>query len=164
MPRTGKQAIPLGKRTELLESTHWARDFKRDQLDRLARHMEVHRYPLGATLFLEGDRDTKMGIIVEGRIAIEKSARSEETTSLAQLGPGKSFGEMALIDGEPRSASARAAEDVLMLILTPEGFDALCEETPTLAIRLLLRISKMMSQRLRMTSSRLADFLDPEDS
>ena len=164
MPRIGKQAVPLAKRTEMLESTHWAREFKRDQLDRLARHMDVYRYPTGSLLFQEGNRESSMGILVEGHISIDKNARSEGMQVLAKLGPGKSFGEMALIDGEPRSASAHALEDVLMLVLTADGLDSLCEDAPSLAIRLLRRISKMMSQRLRLTSSRLADSLDTDES
>jgi CRP-like cAMP-binding protein len=60
------------------------------------------------------------------------------------IGPGKTFGEMSLIDGEPRSASAIALDDSKVLVLTE---------------MVLLKLAQLMSQRLRQTSDLLVDFL-----
>ncbi len=78
------------------------------------------------------------------------------------LGTGKAYQQelLALIDGEPRSATCVATEPSVLLALTQAGFQRLCEERPALALKLLTRIAKLMSRRLRQTSGRLVDYLD----
>jgi CRP/FNR family cyclic AMP-dependent transcriptional regulator len=66
---------------------------------------------------------------------------------------------MSLVDGEPRSASVVADEPTTLVVLTAEGFACLSSEVPRLAIKVLLKISKLISQRLRQTSGTLVDYL-----
>ena len=66
---------------------------------------------------------------------------------------------MSLIDGEPRSASVIAEEPSLLVVLTGEGLAALSSDVPRLAIKVLLKIAKLISQRLRQTSGALVDSL-----
>ncbi len=66
---------------------------------------------------------------------------------------------MALFDGEPRSASAIAAESAMIMMLTKDSFDRLVRELPGLAAKLLLVLGKLLSQRLRQTSGKLIDFI-----
>jgi CRP-like cAMP-binding protein len=75
------------------------------------------------------------------------------------IGPGKTFGEMSLIDGEPRSASAIALDDSKVLVLTEENFHRLVYQYPHLGAMVLLKLAQLMSQRLRQTSDLLVDFL-----
>ena len=66
---------------------------------------------------------------------------------------------MSLIDGEPRSASAVAATDASLLVMTAANFAALNETLPGIGLILALKIAKQMSQYLRLTSGRLIDHL-----
>ena len=71
---------------------------------------------------------------------------------LATYGPGTVLGEMAIIDGDRRSASVVADEDVQGFVLTREKFKALTESAPELAIKLLVNISRELSARLRVAN------------
>ena len=75
------------------------------------------------------------------------------------MSPGKTFGEMSLVDGEPRSASVLADEKTTLIVLTADDFARLASEIPRLAIKVLLKISKLLSQRLRHTTGVLADHI-----
>jgi CRP-like cAMP-binding protein len=66
---------------------------------------------------------------------------------------------MSLVDGEPRSASVITVEPTLMLVLTGEQFSLLAADVPRLAIKILLKITKLISQRLRHTSGTLLEYL-----
>ena len=100
-----------------------------------------------------------MCLIAEGAVDVVKRDSEGKNQVITSLGPGKTFGEMALIDGEPRSASVVAAQDTLLFALTQESFESLLEETPRLGAKLLMMITKGMSQRLRQTSGVLVDYL-----
>ena len=67
---------------------------------------------------------------------------------------------MSLIDEEPRSAAAVAAEDTLLLILTQESFAQILHTYHALGVKLLMKITRMVSQRLRSTSGMLTDALE----
>ncbi|MDB4443781.1 cyclic nucleotide-binding domain-containing protein [bacterium] len=75
------------------------------------------------------------------------------------VGPGRIFGEMSLIDGEPRSASALAATYVTMPVFSKDNFVRLTKESPSFGVTVALKLAKLMSQRLRQTTGRLIDNL-----
>ena len=104
-----------------------------------------------------------MCLIARGKASVVKGDQSYGMKYLATLGPGKTFGEMALFDAEPRSASVVATEKTLLLVLTKEGFEALAAEMPQLALRLVMKLARMMSERLRKTSGALSEHLERID-
>ena len=69
---------------------------------------------------------------------------------------------MALIDGQPRSASARAARDSTLMVLSAEGLQNMNNDQPRLAFRLAMKLARDLSVRLRATSGQLVDFLSDE--
>src|SRR6266478_5326190 len=76
----------------------------------------VRKQPSGTVLFREGDRGQTMYVIRSGRVNISKRIGESEIT-LAVLGPGEFFGEMALLEGLPRSAGATVVEEALLIAL-----------------------------------------------
>ena len=100
-----------------------------------------------------------MCIIVEGKVDIVKEDGRLKRKLIASVSAGKAFGEMSLIEGDMRSAAAMASEDSTLLVLTKENFELLLNDNCVLGTKLLLKISKLMSQRLRMTSGILVDYL-----
>ena len=80
--------------------------------------------------------------------------------TLAVIETGKPFGEMPLIDGEPRSATARATVDSKILTLTQDDFRTLSNEHPRLGAILLTKLAELMSYRLRQTSGLLVEYLE----
>jgi CRP/FNR family transcriptional regulator/CRP/FNR family cyclic AMP-dependent transcriptional regulator len=118
----------------------------------------VRRYRSGAVIFHEGAKGDSLHIIVEGAVRISVlSARGEEAT-LALLGPGECIGDLSMLDGRPRSASAIASQPTKTLVVTREHFRQWLVERPQAALVLL----ETLSLRVRRTDEALADmaFLD----
>ncbi len=146
-------------RSELLDATRWANDFTWAEIESLAAHLSVASKVKGEVVCREGDRDPSLFIVVEGAVSILKQDAEEQEKLLARLGPGQTIGEMALLDGQPRSATARAAEDVLLLVFTRAELELLVEQKPRLGVKLLWKLARFLSQRLRQTSGALAEHL-----
>lgn len=140
---------------DLLDETKWGREFLREEIEIIARYMNVHNFKKGDYVFKQGDRQDFMAFIVEGKIDIIKESADSLEMIVVTLLPSTYFGEMSFVDEEPRSASAVAREDSLLLFLSTENFERIALEHPHLAIRILKNIAKLISQRLRMTTGKL---------
>jgi len=103
----------------------------------------------GEVLFHEGDRGDVMYLIREGKIKITKGSGEDEKV-LAVLKEGDFFGEMAIIDGSPRSAGAIAASPVSLLVIDKETFQAKIKENP-----LIHYVLETLSRRLRATDEQI---------
>ncbi len=108
----------------------------------------------GTILFKEGDSGDEMFIIKSGKVRIFKKIGDVDKT-LAILGPGEFFGEMAIIDGKPRSAYAETIEECKLLIINSETFDTMLRSNPEIAVRMI----KKLSQRLRETNKEIESLL-----
>jgi CRP/FNR family transcriptional regulator, cyclic AMP receptor protein len=146
-------------KADLLDGMPWAAEFTFAQLQKLAACMEAYRVPGETVLFFEGDREPYFVLIVEGRVHVAKLDPRRKPRRIATLGPGKTLGEMIIVDGEPRSASALTEGPATLLVMTGEHYGRLVEETPRVAVILLAKIARLMSQHLRQTSGRLMDHL-----
>jgi len=124
----------------------------------LARRLRRRRYARGAVVFLRGDPGDSLYIVTSGAIRIGLTSSEGKEMTLALRGPGEFFGELALLDGEPRSADAVAQEPSELLLLQRGDFLAMVEERPAVAIALL----KVLSRRVRQGSQTVEDaaFLD----
>jgi CRP/FNR family cyclic AMP-dependent transcriptional regulator len=103
----------------------------------------------GEILFNEGDRGEIMYLIREGKIKITKGRGDEEKT-LAVLKEGDFFGEMAIIDGSPRSAGAVAVTPVSLLVIDKESFKAKLRENP-----LIEYVLETLTRRLRTADEQI---------
>ncbi|MFO1183347.1 MAG: Crp/Fnr family transcriptional regulator [Bauldia sp.] len=109
--------------------------------------LPVRTFPAGTTVFSEGERADHVFVVREGRVTIEHGGRV-----LDRLGPGDIFGEMALIDSTPRSATARAENVVEVSVLDEQTFLYLVEEMPSFALQMM----RVMARRLRTMNDRAA--------
>lgn len=144
---------------EALESTAWSHRLSWKEEQGIGEFLRLYKLRAGTVLFHEGDHDAFVGIVVDGTLEIRKADRAEHEHVVARLGPGKMVGEMSLIDGAPRSATAVATTDVRILVLTREGFDRMGEQRPDLALKYALMIAEAVSQLLRQTTGALVDHL-----
>ncbi len=110
--------------------------------------------PAGTVIFNEDEPGYDMFILHEGRVRIFKKVRSVETT-LAELGKGDFFGEMAILEKSPRSASAVAITDIKVLVLDEKTFELLLKSTPEVAFKMM----KKMAERLRYADERIETLL-----
>lgn len=111
-------------------------------------------YKNGEVICKEGDKGDSMYIIYEGAVKITKRAHDKETT-LAVLKEGDFFGEMAIIDKEPRSASAIAEGETKIIELDESIFEEQIKSNP----KIIMQILKKMSQRLREADRQIKTLL-----
>jgi len=144
---------------QILEKTKWAKEFSWNHIKKICLYIDPVMAKPGAIVFKEGEMDKSLGIIVKGAIDIIK-----ENTRVATLTSSQTFGEMALIDGEPRSASGVAAKETIIFFMREEHLIRLTEDDPKLGVQLLWKISKLISQRLRHTTGKLVDYMGNPDT
>lgn len=147
------------EKSNLLDATQWAGEFSFPQVKKLAGYMDAFQTPPETVLFYEGDKDPYLVLIIKGEVHVVKFDSHRTPKKIATIGSGKTIGEMSIIDGEPRSASAITASEATLMVMTTESFNRLINEWPAVAIILVQKIAKLMSQYLRQTSGRLIDHL-----
>ncbi|MFN3197770.1 MAG: Stp1/IreP family PP2C-type Ser/Thr phosphatase [Bradymonadia bacterium] len=111
---------------------------------------ETRAFPQNTLIFEEGTRGDTFFIVLQGRIRIEKGG-----VQLAELGEGGHFGEMAMVDKSPRSASARTLSDTHCLVIQRQQFYELMRKDAVMAVKLLWSFIQVLNTRLRMTNSEL---------
>lgn len=109
------------------------------------------RFEKGRLLFREGDRGEDMYIVQSGKVAIKKQLQDGAETTLAVLEKGDFFGEMAILERRPRSASAEVVESGDLIVISGEMFGEMIKANPEIAVRML----RKQSIRLRETLSQL---------
>lgn len=133
------------------------KDMDGDARARLAAALERQDYSDGQTVFAEGDPGDSMYFIVQGRVRIEKRARTTGglTKTLTVLSAGDYFGEMALFDHKPRSASAVAAGSTRILRLSQHSLDQVQQESNVVVQSVLLAMLRTSGDRIRRLSTQL---------
>jgi len=128
-----------------------------DALARLAVALEQQDYADGQTVFAEGDPGDSMYFIVSGCIRIEKRAQATGASHkiLAVLEAGDYFGEMALLDLKPRSASAVAAGGASILRLSKAAFDEMQRKDSLAGMSVLFAMIRTSSERIRRLSAQV---------
>jgi CRP-like cAMP-binding protein len=152
-------ASSIGQRSDLIYKTEWSQVLSWGDTLRFAEYVDAFEAKEGVEIFRQGQLGHYLCLLVGGRVGIIKEDSSGERKTLATIGPGKTFGEMSLVDGEPRSAYAIALDDSKVLVLTEENFKRLVDQHPRLGATVLMKLCNLMSQRLRRTSIMLVDFL-----
>ncbi len=111
------------------------------------------RYRARQVVLRKGDPALQIFVIVSGRLkAITSGAEGREAT-LSIMGPGEVFGEVAVLDGEPRSATISALERCELLVIHRDDFFRYLQKSPRVAIKLL----EVLARRLRRLSERVED-------
>lgn len=120
--------------------------------------MRPRRFKAGTTIIRQGEADNTgfMVLVLGGEITVERlQASRTEPVTLSVLGPGSLIGEMALVDGEARSASCTASTDVTCAVLTREALETLIAEQPATAAKLMTAIASRLAERLRESGQKL---------
>ena len=124
--------------------------------------MSVSELEEGDVLFHESDSGNYVCFIAEGALDVMvKSEATGKDVVLATLFAGQSIGEMSIVEDKPRSATVIAKEKSTLIILSKSAFDLILERHATIATTLLKGISRLLSEHLRETSKRLADYMPP---
>lgn len=152
--------VTARERSEQLESTPWSQKLKWREQEGIGLYLQAFHLPKGTLLFREGDPGLFVALITSGLIEIQKIDSDRQSHVVARTGRGKMVGEMSLIDGAFRSATAIASEDSEVLILSRDDFERMGHERPDLALKYALMIAEAIAQLLRQTTCALVDHLD----
>ena len=129
-----------------------------DEGDRhaLAATMEHRPVRAGEQLFQQGDKGSSLFVVRSGRIQLLVTDHAGQEIVLAELGPGEVFGELSVLDGLPRTATARAVEDGVLLSLDRDDLVALVRRIPELALDLLAQMSRETRRADELLRSRVS--------
>lgn len=110
-----------------------------EDLKRLGKAVVPRTYRTGEQIVKEGEQAVAFYVIVSGKVQVNKGGEE-----LATKGPGEAFGEMALLDGFPRSTTVVALEDTECLVMTRWDFTAELNSGPSIALAMLPELSKII--------------------
>jgi CRP/FNR family transcriptional regulator, cyclic AMP receptor protein len=127
--------------------------FASKDLTRLGRAVVERSYKKGETIVKEGEQAVAFFVIIKGKVEVVQGS-GKKAQMLNTLGPGQTFGEMALLDGAPRAATITTLEDTTCLVLSRWDFVAELQTNPHMAVAML----PVLSRRLREVEARLAAF------
>ncbi|HEV8551686.1 MAG TPA: cyclic nucleotide-binding domain-containing protein [Polyangiaceae bacterium] len=130
-----------------------------DVLVFLAGMLTVITPAVGEAIFREDDQPGAMYVVLAGEMEVTKRSRAGVDARVAVLGPGDWFGEMSIIDIQPRSATVRALAPSRLLRLTASEFDALYRHDVRSYALIVLNLARELSRRLRVADGILADLI-----
>ncbi len=137
---------------DLLRSVPLFADLEEGELERFS-HVAVPRsFPAGTRVFHEGDSSDACYIVSAGNFRVTREHSDGRAITLATLGPGEIFGELAMLDGDRRSASAEAITDGTLLALPANDVRSLLSRNPEIALKLVAGLVR----RLRAANARLS--------
>jgi CRP-like cAMP-binding protein len=153
-PSTPAPADP--EREEQIAKIHLFAGLRSEALHLVAQVAVEETHPVGTVVFKHGDVGEKLYVIIEGRVRITREVQGMGEEALAIVGPGDVFGEMALLDDAPRSATARVHERCRLLAIHRDAFEDLLFVHKDLAYEVLWNVVRMLTRRLRETNDRFA--------
>ena len=140
------------KRAALLGSSLFAA-MRSEELDEILKFASERRFRRGQTIFQRGDNGSSMMAVLRGRVRISSVSGDGKEVTLNVISPGEIFGELALLDGKPRSNDATASEDTLLLVVERRYFMPFLAQNQDLTLRLLA----VLCDKLRRTSMALEE-------
>lgn len=144
---------------DMIESAQMFRDFSRNEVEDFARYTRAYKVEKGETIFREGEKGSYMCILIDGKVDIFKRTDVNDKKKVTTIRPGRTMGEMSVIDAQSHSATGIAADPVKLVMLTKQNLERLIEDNPALAVKVVFKIAGLMSMRLRQTTGALADYL-----
>ena len=122
-----------------------------EELSRVSQAVREKSYPKNSVILFEDDPGDALFVVVSGQVKVVLIGEDGREVILAMLQDGDFFGEMSLIDDQPRSAHVIATEEANMLVLRRDDFQTAMDETPRIALGLL----QALSRRLRRADDKI---------
>jgi CRP-like cAMP-binding protein len=145
---------PTSSKVKLLEIAGLVGDMTPEEAELLASIAEDRNYPKGSVILKEDSKSRDLFIICQGRVSIRLSLPTESGKEevIYTMRDGQIFGELALVDGSPRSATVKAEEDVIACAYDYHKLMTLLDQYPRIGYRLMQNIASIISQRVRNTN------------
>ena len=128
------------------------RDFTADEIERLRIWLDPVSWPAGRVIFRHGDLGSSLYLVTRGRASVHLG-NDHDDIRLVTFAAGAIFGELAVLDPGPRSATVTADEDLTGFGLSETSFTILCQKEPDIAIKLLSALGRELSVRIRYANT-----------
>jgi CRP/FNR family cyclic AMP-dependent transcriptional regulator len=128
--------------TEVLKNISWFRGLKNRQLENIAKRMVERKYKAGAEIVTQGKGGEGFFLIVTGKAQAIRTRLDGEQVVVNEFGPGDFFGELALLDDGPRTATILANEDTNCLVLVRWEFLSLLNDDAEMAVNILQELAR----------------------
>lgn len=135
------------------------KDLDKSEIEVLASLFYEKKLSSGKTVFVEQMPGESLYLIKSGRVKISKLIAEGDEKILVTLNPLDVFGEMAILDGAPRSATARVEDDAVLLSIKKSDFEKLCAAKPKIALTVMRNIIKVFSSRIRENNEEYREML-----
>ena len=132
-------------------------DLDSEELCEIVHIMQVQVLRDGQLVFREGELGDAWYVLFAGEVEVVKGMSGGGTYSVGTLGVGSCFGEMAILDGSPRSATVRARSEVVAFRFPRDAFDGLLKNDILAAYKLVHEMAKVLATRQRQTTRRLVE-------
>jgi CRP-like cAMP-binding protein len=141
--------------TSILEKVPLFGQLSGSELQRVVEVTRERTYPKNSVILFEDDPGDALYVVAQGQVKVVLIGEDGREVILSVLGVGEFFGEMALIDDEPRSAHVIAMEDSTLLVLRREDFQGILKQSPGIALALL----RELSRRLRRVDEKVGSLV-----
>ena len=149
--KTGDPRQSSGNKLSVLRKHPIFADLEPDALDQLCRYAKHTTVKRGATIAAKGDPGNNLFAVIAGTVKISSSSPDGRNAILNLIGPGEIFGEIAVLDGAPRSADATANTNCELYIIDRRDFLPFVKSQPALAMKFI----ELLCARLRSTSDQV---------
>jgi CRP-like cAMP-binding protein len=159
MNRVSSSQVPIELSPAVLRDIGLFGALPEEVLIKLAQTLSVVEVSPGVTLFKEGEDGRSMYVVLRGEVEVCKRSQKGTDARVALLGPGDWFGEMSIVDVQPRSASIRALAPSSLLCITTFDLDQLYRQDLKAYAIIVLNLARELSRRLRVADGVLADLI-----
>lgn len=149
----------MEKKSSILKKIYLFQKLTDEEIERILNIASAKSYKKDETIFKEGAKGDAFYVVLKGSVRISTEIPNVGEECLAVLKKGSYFGEMALIDNAPRSASAISNQDTILLKITDANFRNILKNDHDIAYKLLWELVQTLSQRLRETDAKLKNIL-----
>jgi CRP-like cAMP-binding protein len=137
------------------EALDLLRDLRPEEREAIRGFLLERQFESGETVFRQGDPGRELFVITQGRASVQFDRAGAAPIRLATFASGTTFGELAILDQRPRSATVVADGPLQCLVLSEASFLAMQAREPDIAIRLLVNLSRELSFRMRRANQML---------
>jgi CRP-like cAMP-binding protein len=139
----------FSRKKQFLQSLELFQDLKGREMGALVHALHARTYRPGEVVFVEGDIGRALFILESGKVELTRRGPDGKPVLLYTLKPGEFFGEMALLESLPRSATAAATEPSRLHLLYRTKLDALLHSEPRIGVSIMGHLARLLSARLR---------------
>lgn len=144
----------------ILEELDIFSDLDKNALVTLSHLFEEKEYLKDTIIFDEGSIGTSMMVIAQGKVRVSQKADLQTEEALKVLKTGEVFGEMALLEDLPRSATAIAHSNVIIISIDRESFMNFLEKDCANGLKIMIKLARILSARLREADVKLKTFIN----